>query len=236
MAEEIGVFSFGRKQSQRCPNKMLRPFAGTTLTDIVLSKLSRWGPRSFFAGCEEEFREKCARHRVRFVQRDPRSVRIDEPIVEILSFLREVDYRYVLLVSSCAPFLRPETIEAFLRDCEAHGCQPAFSVAARRKHFMSQGRRAINFSQSGGTLNTKAVTPIYELMDALYFFDRRYFLREGRYWDWRAVRLIELNSQHECFDVDTEEDFALAEALWRARGGGGAFQEGEACLSVDSPS
>ena len=36
----IGVFAFARTQSERCPNKMLRPFAGTTLTDIVLEKLS----------------------------------------------------------------------------------------------------------------------------------------------------------------------------------------------------
>lgn len=27
----VGVFSFGRKESHRCPNKILRPFAGTTL-------------------------------------------------------------------------------------------------------------------------------------------------------------------------------------------------------------
>ena len=31
----VGVFSFGRKQSERCPNKMLRPFADTTSRRMV---------------------------------------------------------------------------------------------------------------------------------------------------------------------------------------------------------
>ena len=67
---KIGVFSFGRKQSQRCPNKMLRPFGDTTLTDIVLLKLSKCKYFSFFAGYEDEFREKCEQRNVHFVKRD----------------------------------------------------------------------------------------------------------------------------------------------------------------------
>lgn len=212
----IGVFSFARKQSERCPNKALRPFGNTTLTDIVLSKLAGCGHFSFFAGYEDEFRVKCERHGVRFVRRDKRSIMIDQPIGEILAFLEDVDCEYLLLLSACLPFLELSTITTFLADCIEHECQSAFSVTIRRKHFLRRDRTGINFDINAKTLNTKAVEPIYELVDALYFFNRRFFLEHGTYWDWKRVRLIELNDKYQLFDIDTEEDFALAEALWGA--------------------
>lgn len=201
---------------------MLRPFGGTTLTDVVLGKLAAlatMGHATFFAGYEDEFATKCREHGVRFVRRDPRSIAIDGPIVEILSFLCQVEADWVLLVSSCLPFLRLETIVRFLEECRRRPLEPAMSVRSRHKHFLTRQRTAINFDLGAKTLNTKKVEPIWELVDALYFFDRRYFLAEGRYWDWQAVRFVELEGERELLDVDTEEDFALAEAVWRHGGG-----------------
>ncbi len=213
----VGICSFGRKQSQRCPNKMLRPFAGTTLTDIVLEKLARCGQNAFYAGYEEDFCLKARAHGVQFVQREEHSVHIDGPIVEILSFLRQVDFEHILLVSGCAPFLRLETIKTFLADCLAHDCQPACSVAVRRKHFLTTDRRGVNFDTSVSTMNTKRIEPLHEVLDACYFFRRREFLERGRYWDWLEVRTIELPPTTEIVDIDTEEEFTMAEALWKAQ-------------------
>jgi molybdopterin-guanine dinucleotide biosynthesis protein A len=211
----VGVFSFGRKRSERCPNKMLRPFAGTTLTDILLQKLAAFAPRSFFAGFEDEFREKSVRHGVTFVPRDPRSAAIDEPITDILSFLRDVPYSHLLIVNGCLPFLRTETIAAFLDECTRGELAPAFAVTRRRNHFMSLDRRPLNFSLDLKTINTKTVEPVLEFAHALYFFDKAYFFEHGRYWDWRTVRLLETVSPREILDIDTEEDFGYAEALWK---------------------
>ena len=216
-ASSIGVFSFGRKQSQRCPNKMLRPFAETTLTDIMLAKLARFSPQSFFAGFEDEFREKSAGHGVTFVPRDPRSATIDEPITDILSFLRDVPYTHLLIVNGCLPFLRAETIAGFLDECVRGDLAPAFAVTRRRNHFMSLDRRPLNFPSDLKTINTKTVEPVLEFAHALYFFEKAYFFANGRYWDWQTVRLLETATPHEILDIDTEEDFAVAEALWKGR-------------------
>lgn len=40
MNRDISIYVGARKQSRRCPNKMLRPFAGTTLIEIYLEKLN----------------------------------------------------------------------------------------------------------------------------------------------------------------------------------------------------
>jgi molybdopterin-guanine dinucleotide biosynthesis protein A len=212
---DIGVFSFGRKQSERCPNKMLRPFGGTTLADIALEKLAAFAPGSFFAAFDEEFRDKSARHGVPFVQRDARSVSIDEPITEILSFLRDVPYTHLLIVNGCLPFLRTETIAGFLDDCRRGGLAPAFAVNRRQNHFMSLDHQPLNFPLDMRTINSKTVRPVLEFAHALYFFEKSYFFEHGRYWDWQTVRLIEAGTPWEMLDIDTEQDFAFAEAAWK---------------------
>jgi CMP-N-acetylneuraminic acid synthetase len=213
---DIVTFSFGRKQSARVPNKMLRPFADTTLVDIVLGKLRTFAPNALFAGYEPEFRDKCERHGVRFVQREARAINIDGPITDILGFLENVDAKYCLLVSACNPFLTVEHINAFRDDCIQGGCRPAISVKRHRKHFVTPDAKGLNFSLETKTLNNKTVQPIFELVDGLYFFEREFFFKQGTYWRWNEVRFIDPAGDDLLIDVDTEADFAAAQALWGA--------------------
>lgn len=194
---------------------MLRPFAGTTLVDIVLGKLARCAAPSFFAGYEPEFEQKARAHSVTFVARDQRSVTIDGPIVDILSFLRPLEYDYFLFVNGCLPLLTLDTINAFLRDCVAHGCQPSFSVGIVKNHLMTMDRRPLNFDITNKTIDTKTVTPVYEFGHALYFFSKEYFFAQGTLWDWHDVRLLPIENRLELVDVDTEDDFTIAECLWK---------------------
>lgn len=213
----IGIFSFARTNSQRCPNKMLRPFAGTTLTDIVLAKLKALGENTFFSGYEDVFKNKCDNAGVEFIRRSKRSSCIDAPITEILSFLKDVNYEHLLIVNPCLPFLKVETIEAFLKQCIRHHLQPAFSVIKKNNFFFGIERRPLNFRLSMKTINTKAAKPVYEFAHALYFFNKDYFFSHGRYWDWKKVCLVELKNKFEALDIDTEEDFLIAEKVWSVK-------------------
>jgi CMP-N-acetylneuraminic acid synthetase len=196
---------------------MLRPFVDTTLTGLMLSKLTRFGPKSFFAGYEEEFRALCEAAGVHFVQRDLNSISIDEPIADILSFLRGVEYEYLLWINPCLPLLEVDTIRAFLDDCVAHGCRPAFPVVRRSTHFLRVDGSAVNFDATAKTLNTKTVEPIYEMAHAFYFFNRQFFLENGRYWNWDDVRIVELEDTGQLLDIDEERDFSAAERVWKLR-------------------
>ena len=214
---KVGIYSFGRKQGQRCPNKMLRPFCNTTLTGIMISKLAQFESDSFFAGYEQEFRDECEKSSVRFVQRDLNSISIDEPIIDILSFLKNVHHEYLLWINPCLPFLSVQTIRTFLNDCLAHQCRPAFPVVKRATHFLRADGSAVNFDASAKTLNTKKVEPLYEMAHAFYFFNRDFFLEHGRYWHWDDVRTVELPANDELIDIDEEHEFTLAENLWIER-------------------
>jgi CMP-N-acetylneuraminic acid synthetase len=80
---------------------------------------------------------------------------------------------------------------------------------------MTADKQAVNFDIDQRTRNTKTVEPVLEFAEALHYFSRSYFLREGTFMEWSQVRFIELDSRHELLDIDTEEDFSVAEALWR---------------------
>jgi spore coat polysaccharide biosynthesis protein SpsF (cytidylyltransferase family) len=213
----IGVCSYGRKQSQRCPNKMLRTFGDTTVVDILLSKLAHFEENAFFAGHAEEFKGKCLGHNVNFVQRSLKSVTIDEPQTECLSFLKDVNYDYILIVNGCLPFLKTSTISDFLQKVVDNDLRSASAVIARKNYFFDKDKKSLNFSSNLKNLNTKTVEPIYEFANALYFFNRDYFFENGRYWDWDSLNLVELESTMEIIDIDTEEDFLIAEGLWNGK-------------------
>lgn len=213
--KNIAVFSYGRTQSQRCPNKMLRDFGGTSVADILLSKFSEIGSNTFFAGHDPKFKKKCEEYGVAFVQRTLESVTVDEPQTTCLSFLNDVDYDYVLLVNGCLPFLKTETILKFLDDVAANGLKPSSAVFKRHNYFFNLEKKSLNFPSDLKNLNTKTVEPIYEFANALYFYNREYFLETGGYWDWNTLNLIELENTIELIDIDTEEDFYIAESIWK---------------------
>ena len=211
----IGVCSYGRKKSQRCPNKMLRNFGGTTLVDILLRKLVPFGDDAFFAGYDKEFEDKCQQNGVRFIQRSEKSVSIDEPQIECLSFVKDVEYDHLLIVNGCLPLLGESIIQRFLNIVIEKGLPPSAAIIKRHNYFFGQHKEPINFPAGLKNLNTKTVRPIFEFANALYFFSRDYFLENERYWDWSKVNLIEFDDGLEFIDVDTEEDFVLAEAVWK---------------------
>lgn len=213
--KSIGIFSYGRTGSQRVPNKMLRDFAGTTLVDILINKLSAFNDQSFFGGYEEVFQKKCKQKNVEFIKRSEKSTLIDGPITECISFIKEVNYKYLLLVNGCLPHLKVNTIKDFLEFVQRNNFKPATVITKKNNYFFNKEKSPVNFPLNLKTLNTKKTEPIYEFSNALYFFDKEYFFTNERYWDWEEVKFFEVSSKIELLDVDTEDDFKIAEALWR---------------------
>ena len=211
---DIGVFCTARTSSTRCKKKMIRPFSDTSLTDILLGKLAEIGDNVFFAGYESLFQEKCRLHGVPFVQRSERSALSEGPLSEVFDFLSEQQYEYFLFFNGCLPFLKTETIMKFLETCTEDD-KPKFAVIKRHNYFTDMNSNPYNFSKDLKIMDTKAVEPVYEFAHALYFYKKSYFLKHGRYWDWTDVRYIEIEDGVETFDIDTEEQFQMAEAMWK---------------------
>lgn len=216
---EIGIWSCARLSSKRCPQKMTRPFADTTLTDVFLRKLSaiKSDVNVFFAGYDGVFKEKCAAHNVPFVQRSEESANVDEPAAKIYEFLTTQPYEYMLQVNACIPFLKTKTILEYVNKCAADP-RPSFAVIKKNNYFVELDGKPLNWSKDITTINTKKVSPVYEFAHVFYFFKKEYFVKTGWYWDWNDVQYIEIPAGLEIFDIDTEDEFDIAQALWREKG------------------
>jgi len=211
---DVAVWAAARISSERCKQKMVRPFADTSLTDICLEKFSKIGGNTFFAGYEPLFKKKCELHGVTFVQRSEESALADGPALTIWDFIAEQPYEYFLQVNACQPFLRTETISKFLEIC-IEDDKPKFAVIRKNNYFTDTDGNPYNFTKDLKLMNTKEVAPVYEFAHSLYFFRKSYFLEHGRYWDWNEVRYIELEEGIEVFDIDLENQFKMAEAMWQ---------------------
>jgi len=216
--KQLAIWSCGRIGSTRCPNKMLRPFNDSTLTDIFLSKLAELEHNVFFAGFEPVFEDKCQEHGVPFVQRTQESAEVDGPASTVYSFLESQPYEYMLCVNACLPFLKTSTIVSFLERCAEDQMKPCMGVIKKNNFFVDLDGQPLNFSSDIKLMNTKTVTPVHEFANALYFFRKADFMKIGFWWNWQEVRYVELNGGVEMFDIDTEDDFSIAEAIGKGLG------------------
>ncbi len=212
--EKIAIFSYGRKNSKRCYNKLLRKFHNTTIVDILLDKLSKF-ENSYFGGYDREFEIKCKKHGVKFLKRSKKSVNIDYPISECLKFVNKIDQEYLLLINACLPFLSIRTINEFLNSVIKSNFNSTSLLVRKDNYFFDKNKKPLNFSTKLKTLNTKQVSPLYEFGNALYFFKKDFFLKNNRYWDWNKVEYITSDNKIELLDIDTEEDFLIVESLWK---------------------
>lgn len=213
---EIGIFSMGRLASKRCKHKMVKKFAETTLTDIILSKLSKLGKNTFFAAKENIFKKKCIKHKVRFLIRSQKSAKENQSSKIVMSFLKNENYKYFIFINGCFPNLRIQTIKRFIDICRISK-KPTFAVFEKKNYFLDYKNKPINFNYNNLKLNTSKVRKIKEFSNMLYFFEKKYFLKYGRYWDWKKLKYLTIPYNLETTDIDTEEDFKLAEIIWKQK-------------------
>lgn len=123
--------------------------------------------------------------------------------------------RWYLQTHSTNPFLSPETIEAAIDRLAAsipvH--DSLFTVTPHQARFYDTDGRPLNHDPRL-LLRTQDLRPIYEENSCLYIFSAEQ-VRDGRRMGERPLHFP--ISGVEALDIDTEDDFALAEAIIGAR-------------------
>jgi CMP-N-acetylneuraminic acid synthetase len=133
----------------------------------------------------------------------------------IANVLAQVPGEWFLQTHSTNPFLRPETIDAAWASLQAAPqADSLFSVTPLKKRFWSPEGKAINHDPSV-LLPTQDLPETMEENSCLYVFARESFVaRRNRIG---ARPLLFRMDPLEAVDIDTPDDWALADALMRAR-------------------
>ena len=226
--DDICLIIQARLSSERCPNKMLKPFADTTLLDIALEKITQLQSfdykKSFFLSAyEKELKEVANKYGLNVFHRSERSARSEgTPMSDMYEWWNKLNFKYCILVNACAPFLEPSTIDGFIDAYAKSESEGLFGVIKKKNYFWNKDGKLITpWPQSEACMNSKVVEPTYEAAHCLYA-GRLDTIGNGIWMgDFQKPGDIELYNmeEKECLDIDYEWQFKVAEALWSAQGG-----------------
>lgn len=214
----IALFLNVRKDSQRCPDKMLRPFAGTTLVDICLEKVNRIDIKKYFGAHEEGLIEKAERYDFEIYRRSYESAHSPNDAGKIFEILRHIREDAVVWINPCVPFLRQETIEQAI-DTFRNDESIVSLTSVKESHgwfYYENGRPINNLALDISTITSE---PVLEVAHAFHIYPRRRMI-DGILWSNQPndPYLCAID-RDEAFDIDHEDEFLVAEKLWVRREG-----------------
>jgi N-acylneuraminate cytidylyltransferase len=123
------------------------------------------------------------------------------------------DARIVVQVTPTSPFLTPSSIDRAIETIDSQDVDSAAGVRSEALYIWRDGRPAY-FRHDGTIPNSSELTPIVHETTGLYANRTEFVLRERRRLNPDRCAPV-LLSPLEAIDIDTEEDFAFAETVWR---------------------
>jgi len=220
--EDICFVVQARLNSERVPQKMIKPFAGTTLTDIVLNKLltCKSIPQNqiYLAVHEPALKVIGEKYSINIFNRSYESANVDNGIQVLFEWWNKLPYKYVILISGCNPLLKTSTIESFVETYLQAPEEGLFSVVKKKNYYWNlEGEMVSVWPEGQDLLNTKAVAGMYEAGHCLYGSNMS-SIGEGKWvgsWTKKNDPVLFEVAELEAFDIDTPWQFILAELLYK---------------------
>lgn len=219
--EDVAVIIQARLSSQRCPQKMIRPFADTTLMDIVLEKLEKSSIPNQNVWCsvyEPELKDLCSKYPFNVFNRSEKSAMSEgTPLTEIYEWWDEIPQKYVVLINACCPFVKTGTIEGFFNDYLKSDTDGMFAVMDKKNYFWDEDGTFLTPLKED-VMNTKTAKIIREAAHCLYAGSLEKIGQGVWMGDFNKPNDIELWSmaERECLDIDYEWQFKMCESLYKA--------------------
>ena len=209
-----------RLNSGRMHQKMVRPFADTTLLDLVLSKLTSIDliPKDnlYLSAYEDEIKQVGIKHNVNIYNRSYESANAED-LQTVKEWHDKLPFKYVIAINPCTPLIKPSTIESFITSFIESEDEGAFSVFEKQTYYWGKdGKMITDWPEGQQMFNTKFVDPIYEAAHVLYA-SRLDIIKKGYYiTDKMPVEphLFVMN-ELEAFDIDYDHQFKVAEQLYK---------------------
>lgn len=215
---DICIIIQARLNSERVPEKMVRDFNGTNLFSLALDKIlkSKLIPsENFFVSVYDDVFKQIARDKgVQIFERSYESANNDDSLQLIYEWHDKLPYKYVIKVNACAPLLKIETIDNFVSTFLQQKEENLFGVIKTKDYYFNEQGALITCWPSAQTImNTKAVEVTHRAAHVLYA-SRMDIIKDNIFMGdfQKGIKLYELD-ELECFDIDYEWQFQLAEKL-----------------------
>jgi len=214
-----------RTQSTRVPNKMLRPFAHSSLFEIAIEKVLQSSiiPKDNFylSVMDDELIDIAKKHNVNYFVRSEESTQEPVTLQKALEWHDKLPFKHFVIINACNPLLKVETIDNFVKQFLKVDSNGLFGVFEKKTFlFDSEGKMLNRFFGEDkylATLETKFVETCYEAAHSLYAGSTK-DISDGIYMgafkepgDPNFFVMDEI----ECLDIDWPWQFEVAEKLYK---------------------
>ena len=211
-----------RLESQRVPRKMIKPFADTTLMDILIDKIkqSKVIPtENFYLSVhDDELIDLAHKHNVNFFKRSKDSALAENSIPLIYEWHNKLPFKYVVLISACNPLLTIETIDRFVEAYLKSDKGGMFGVIGKKQYFWDkEGKMTSPWPSHQKIMNTKTMDITYEAAHCVYASEME-IIGDGFWMDNKLPpepELFVIENELEIFDIDYPWQFDVAEVLYK---------------------
>jgi CMP-N-acetylneuraminic acid synthetase len=205
-----------RKDSERVPNKALRPFGDTTLFDLCLEKFRRSAEinRLYVCAHEEEFLSKArAVPDVVVVERTYASAH-GETIEVIYDFLHNIEEEWLVNINVCCPLFKIATFDAAIRSFREGRYQSMMPVTAIRDWVFGDDGSVFN-KVDARVISSKELKPVYKATHPFLIYSKSRLIDDRVMWGLKKddPYLFEID-ETEAIDIDYPHQFEQAEALY----------------------
>ena len=216
---DVCVVIQARLNSQRVPKKMIRDFNGTNLFSLVIDKVLKSeiiSKKNFYVSVyEEELKDIAKDKGVQIYERSYESANNDNSLQIMYEWHDKLPFKYVIKINGCLPLLKTETIDGFIKQFLKQKEESLFGVIETKDYYFNkEGKLVTPWPKDQTIMNTKAVEITYKAAHALYA-SRMNLIKEDRFMgDFQGgIKLYPMN-ELECFDIDYEWQFKIAEKLY----------------------
>jgi len=222
---DVCVLIQARLSSQRVKKKMIRPFYDTNLFELSIQKLlsCNINKKNIYVSIfEEELIDIAKKYDINIFLRSNKSAiwdnKKDGGLGIMYEWWNKLPFKYCILINPCLPFLKVETINAFIDEYTNIDSDGLFGVIEKKNYFWNSYKNLITQWPKGETcMNTKLVEKTYEGAHVLYAGKMDTIGNNIWMGDFNKKKSIELFPLHpkECLDIDYEWEFRLCEALYK---------------------
>ena len=211
-----------RLESQRVPKKMIRPFCGTTLVDILIEKIKQSSiipyENFYLSVHDKELMDIGYKHGTNIFKRSKDSALAENSIPLIYEWHDKLPYKYIILLNACNPVLTIETIDQFVESYINSDKGGMFGVIGKKQYFWDENGKMISpWPTHQKIMNTKTMGITYEAAHCLYASEMG-IIKKGYWMDEKLPpepELFIIDDELEIFDIDYEWQFKVGEKLYK---------------------
>lgn len=208
---KVALFIPIKLNNQRLPGKNIMDLAGRPVCDYLfqtVSQLKEIDERYVY--CSDEKIIPYIPGGIEFLKRDEKLDGYAVKGLDIIeAFVRDVDADIYIITHVTQPFIKGKSIRAALEKVKSGAYDSAFSAVELQDYMWYHGK-PFNYDMKD-IVRTQDLEPIYMETGAFFIFTKSVFKElHQRIGNKPYIHVID---QFEAIDIDTKEDFALAEAV-----------------------